>query len=189
MYYLFPLGATTYITDPINSNATNPCFWNWTVLECSQREDGSYRVEAEFIFGKNLSSGAISNNNSPSVLKNFTRYPTVQLDPANYQNGTLTSLIGVIDPMTARYSDTIQLRNAIYDLATTTNTLFLKNRKGDLLQIRVGGAITMETLDGSREQAQMVSLPWVEVGSADRVSIVVTPQDKAWDPLKKEGGA
>ena len=189
MYYLFPLGATTYIADPINSNETSPCFWNWTVLECSRREDGSYRVEAEYAFGKNLSSGAISNNNSPSVLKNFTRYPTVQLDPANYQNGTLSSFIGVIDPVTAKYEDTIQLRDAIYGLATTTNPLFLKNRKGDLLQIRVGGAIAMETMDNSREQAQTASLPWVEVGSADNVSIVVTPQDKTWEIQNGEGKA
>lgn len=189
VYYLFPLGATTYIADPINSNETSPCFWNWTVLECSRREDGSYRVEAEYAFGKNLSSGAVSNNNSPSVLKNFTRYPTVQLDPANYQNGTLSSFIGVIDPVTARYEDTIQLRDAIYGLATTTNPLFLKNRKGDLLRIRVGGAIAMETMDNSREQAQTVSLPWVEVGSANNVSIVVTPQDKTWEIQNGEGKA
>ena len=177
VYYLFPTGPETYIADPIVSNPANPCFWNWTVLSCAARTDGGWVVEQEFSFGKNLVSGSITNGNSPQVLKNFTQYPTVQIDPANYQEGTLGSLIGVIDKKTGKYRDSIALRDAIYGLSTTTNTLFLKNRKGDLMEIRTSGPVGMETWDGSAAQAQTVSLPWVQVGSGKGESILLTPED------------
>lgn len=180
VYYLFPTGPETYIADPIVSNPANPCFWNWTVLSCAARTDGGWVVEQEFAFGKNLVSGSITNGNSPQVLKNFTQYPTVQIDPANYQEGTLGSLIGVIDKKTGKYSDSIALRDAIYGLSTTTNTLFLKNRKGDLMKIRTSGPVGMETWDGSAAQAQTVSLPWVQVGSGKGESILLTPEDTGW---------
>ena len=182
VYYLFPLGATTYITDPISSNAVNPCFWNWTVLECSKRSDGSYVVEAEYSFANNIISGMISNNNSPNVLKNFTPYPVVQIDPANYKSGTLQALIGAIDYSSGQnlYSDSLSLRDAILALSVSQNTLFLKNRKGDLMQIRLSGSISMETWDDVRQQAQTMAFPWAEVGNTENVSIVVTPSDDLW---------
>jgi hypothetical protein len=121
-------------------------------------------VQSSYRFGKNLTSGSITNNNQPGVFKNFTPYPTVMIAPQNYQSGTLQSLIGVIN--NGEYSDTINLRDAIYELSTTKNTLFLKNRKGDLLKIRPTDSITMETMDNTRAQAQTVSFPWAEVGDA-----------------------
>lgn len=178
-YYLFPVGASTYISDPIASNKVNPCFWNWTILECSQRGDGSYVVDAEYTFANNVSSGSVSNNNSPNVLRNFTPYPTVQLDNANYMSGTLKSLIGVVDYTGGQneYSDSISLRNAIFALSVSRKTLLLKNRKGDFIEIKVSGSVSMETWDNSRQQAQTMSLPWVEIGSAENYSVVVTPSD------------
>ena len=180
VYYLFPVGPETYIAEPLVSAPANPCFWNWTVLSCTARDGGGWAVEQEFAFGKNLVSGSITNGNSPQVLKNFTQYPTVQTDPANYQEGTLGSLIGVIDRSTGKYSDSIELRDAIYGLSTTTNTLFLKNRKGDVFPIRTSGPVGMETWDGSAAQAQTVSLPWVQVGSGAGESILLTPEDTGW---------
>lgn len=179
IYYLFPVGASTYITDPISSNEVNPCYWNWTILECSQRDDGSYVVDAEYTFANNVSSGSVSNNNSPNVLRNFTPYPTVQLDNANYMSGTLQALIGYIDYTGGQneYSDSISLRNAIFALSVSQKTLFLKNRKGDLLKVNINGSISMETWDEVRSQAQTVSLPWVESGDADGLPIVLTPED------------
>ena len=89
--------------------------------------------------------------------------------PQNYRGGTLQSLIGVINE--GKYSDTISVRDAIYALSTTTNVLFLKDRKGDLLRIRPSGEIGMETMDNTEEQAQNVSFPWVEVGDASDAAV------------------
>ena len=62
----------------------------------------------------------------------------------------------------------------------TQRTLFLKNRKGELMKIRISGPVTMETMDDAVCQAQTVSIPWAEVGSAENVQIVLTQQDDAW---------
>ena len=50
--------------------------------------------------------------------------------------------------------------------------------------MKIGGAVAMETMDAAREQAQTVSLPWVQVGSGEGVSIVCAGEDGSWDSLK-----
>lgn len=175
-YYMFGIGEETYTTAPIISPEIAPVFWDWAVLECAQDENGAYRPSGVFRFGKNLSSGAIGNNNQPGVLQNFTPYPTVQPSAANYRSGTLTSLIGSIDSE-GNYSDTTELRDRIYALSVTQQTLFLKNRKGDLWQIRTSDAVSMSTADATREQAQIVSLPWVETADAEAAKIILLPGD------------
>lgn len=175
-YYMFGIGEETYTTAPIISPEIAPVFWDWAVLECAQDENGAYRPSGVFRFGKNLSSGAIGNNNQPGVLQNFTPYPTVQPSPANYRSGTLASLIGSID-REGNYSDTTELRDRIYALSVTQQTLFLKNRKGDLWQIRTSDAVSMSTADATREQAQIVSLPWVETADAEAAKIILLPGD------------
>ncbi len=170
-YYLYVQGADKFTSLPSISNTVDPCFWNWTVLSCTKDTNGNYVVQKSYLFGKNLDSGTISNGNKPGIFGNFTRYPLVQIAPQNYKSGTLRSLIGVIDGYTGEYYDTIDLRDELYGLSTNTNFLFLKDRKGDLLMIRPSGEISMETMDGTREQAQTISFPWVETGEADNASI------------------
>ena len=171
-YYVFPESENAFSFAPLVSNSAGPCYWDWVLLECSQQEDGTYSVVSEYHFGKNLSTGSMGNNNEPNVLKNFTRWPLVQKDTANYKSGQLTSLIGVIDGTTGEYTDTAALRDMIYALSLTENTLFLKNRKGDLWKIALTGEVSMETEDNSRQQAQTVTLSWAEIGSADGVVIL-----------------
>lgn len=170
-WYVWAKGTNGATAGPMTSKAFAPFFWDWIVIRAAQQPDGTYLAKQVFRFGKNLSSGQIGNNNNPEVLENFTPYPTVLPAPQNYRSGTLSSLIGVIDE-NGRYSDTIALRDAIYELSPTTDTLFLKNRKGDLMQIVISGPVMMETNDASASQAQKVSLPWAEVGSAEGVSII-----------------
>ena len=180
-YQMLGRGEDTYITQPVLSNPTTPVFWDWTVLECTQDDTGRYEPLAVHFFGKNLVSGAISNNNSPGVEPNFTPYPYIQKATANYKSGTLTSLIGTIDyTKGVTYSDTIAQRDAIYNLSLSTNTLFLKSRKGDLMRIAISGPVMMTTHDNTREQAQEVTLPWAEIGPADDVVIRMEPDSELW---------
>lgn len=192
MYYLFPTSDTVYVTDAVISDSITPVFWSWSVLECVLQDDGHYLIHAEYDFGKNLTSGEISNNNSPTVLGNFTPYPLVQPSPNLYRSGTLQSYIGTVDYANGnKYSDTISLRDAITALGQSQNTLFLKNRKGDLIKIRISGPIGMTTDDNTREQAQTVSLPWVEVGDGSS-AVIIGPADSAppaATPDNSDGGA
>lgn len=172
-YYLYPLTLAKAESTPAVSNTVNPCFENWTVLSCVKNECGEYEVEKSFLFGLNLASGSVSNNNRPNIMQNFTPYPLVQMTAQNYKSGALQSLIGAIDHSDgqARYYDSTELMEEIWGLSVTTNYLFLKDRKGSLRMIRPSGEITMTTMDGTSEQAQTVSFPWVEVGDASEAQI------------------
>ena len=48
------------------------------------------------------------------------------------------------------------------------------------MKIRTNGAVEMETMDNAACQAQTMTLPWVEIGSADDAQIVVMNSDGAW---------
>lgn len=177
-YYAYGVGTSTFESSALISSSVTPCFWDWVLLSCTTDTNGVYHPQQIFLFSNNVSSGDVSNNNSPNVLQNFTRYPTVQPSPWNYRSGVLTSLIGSVSG--GKYCDSTDLRNAITELSTASRTLFLKNRKGDLIKIALSGAIEMETMDNSPQQAQTMKLPWVEIGDADGVSIVLTQNDGAW---------
>lgn len=157
----------------ITAEPVNPCFWAWTLIEAEHQQytlslaDNleRYNVLAAYVFMNNVATGAISNNAAPGIAENFTRYPTVMKSPVNYQSGTLTALIGRVTM--GDYNDSISLRDAIFALSTSNHDLFLKNRKGDLLKVEIGGAISMQTGDNSVKQEQTAQIPWVEVDSAD----------------------
>lgn len=181
-YYIFPLGETTYITDPLISNAVTPCCWDWSVLDCTVRSDGSYQVNAEYRFGKNLNSGTITNNNNPGVYQNFTRYPTVLPSVVNYKSGALKSLIGIIDYANGNaYSDTKAMRDAIFDLSVSDNPMFLKSRKGDVMQIRPDGNVSLSIMDETPQQAQQITFSWSEINEAGDLPIFITPDNPLWN--------
>lgn len=169
-YYVYPIGTDKYITSPLISNEVYPVFWNWSILECSLNDEGSYEVVNEFLFGKNLETGAMSNNNKPAIFENFTRFPHVQISPQRYKSGTLSSYIGTVKA--GEYTDTIEQREAIDLLSTTTNSLFLKSRKGDLWEIRLSDAISYDTMDNSLAQAVTASISWVQIADASETSII-----------------
>lgn len=176
-YYLFPEDQTTFNVAPLQSGMVMPCWWNWTIMECKETDDPQiFSVLAAYRFRVNVESGSVSNNNSPGLLANFTPYPKVQLVPQNYKSGTLYGLIGAVQwgEGSPVYLDTIEWRDALYALSVSKNPLFLKNRKGDLLRIRVSAPIVMTTADQTVEQMQTISFPWVEVGSTEGVSLFST---------------
>lgn len=176
-YYLFPVGTDTYISSPLVSGGVIPCWFNWTLMECEETDDPDiFTVLTAYKFKYNVATNAMSNNNTPNILQNFTQYPTIQLAPQNYKSGVLTSAIGAINWTTGQpeYLDSVALRDAIYALSTTQNALFLKDRKGDLMRIRISAATTMQTDDATKEQIQTMALPWAEIGSAENVSLYST---------------
>lgn len=176
-YYAFGV-SDEETTDAIISRQITACIWDWAVISCKADSNGVFHAQKIFAFGKNFSSGDISNNNAPQILQNFTRYPTIQPSPFNYKSGTLTSLIGTIS--NGSYSDTLSGRDDVFELSTTRNTLFLKSRKGDFIKIRISGAIECTTMDNSPTQAQNIKLPWVEIGDVSDAQVICTKDDEAW---------
>ena len=156
-----------------------PVFWNWTLLVCeADAEDPAiFHVQEEYVFANNVSSGAYSNNSTPTILKNFTPYPTIQMDTANYRSGTLTALIGRVDQIENRYIDSAGLAQEIMALSLDTRPKFLKDRKGNFMQVATSSAIIMTMNDAQAEQSVTVQIPWAEVGSAEDVSLIQTQAD------------
>lgn len=177
-YYLFPQGEDTYISQPLVSPMLQPVFWNWTLLVCVQDEtdENIYYMQNAYVFANNVSSGSMSNNSAPNLLKNFTQYPTIQMDTANYKSGTLSALIGRVDQTENQYIDSVELANEIMDLSTDTRPKFLKDRKGNLMQVSISGAVVMTAGDTQPQQCYTVQLPWAEVGSVEDISIIQTPE-------------
>ena len=160
-----------FLSTPNQSGEISPIFYRWTLLECSKNttQDGSYVVKAQFHFRYNMDSGSISNNNSPKVLQNFTANPAVQPAPQNYRSGTLKALIGTV--VGGRYTDSLSQRKALMALSVTENALFLKSSKGDVMQVRLNGAVTASTEEGTESLAQTVSLPWIALDDAEQEAI------------------
>ena len=135
-------------------------------MECEETaEDNVFSVLAAYRFRHNVETGPMSNNSAPNVLGNFTPYPIIQLSPQNYKSGTLTGLIGSVETDGGgqpEYRDSLALRDAIMALSVSANPLFLKNRKGDLLRVKISAPVTATTADATREQMQTLSVSWTE---------------------------
>ena len=182
---MFPLGENTYISQPLVSDTIKPLFWDWVVLECDQDagNDDVYHVVAEYAFSNNVSTSSISNNNSPNLLTNFTRYPTRQGSSVNYKSGKLEGLIGYVGFLNGVYGyyDSTELADEILALSTSTKHKFLKNRKGDLWKIETGAPVTMTVNDAWACQAYTGAIDWVEIGDASTASVVSIPGDAFWE--------
>lgn len=179
-YYIFGEDAGGNVTAPLMSRKISPVLWDWSILVCTEETEDVFRVDDIFRFSLNVSSGTVSNNNKPNLLENFTRYPTMQMDPANYQSGTLNGYLGRVGAG-AEYSDTLARRDELFALPLSGKQLFLKSRKGDVLKIAVNGSITAQVQDNTRQQAMICAVPWVETGSAEGAQLVIRQGDALFD--------
>lgn len=190
-YVYYVLGENVdgeIVTQAMKSVPVEVCLWDWTLLACKDDTGGQYlalgkergyQVTDIFRFSLNVESGTVGNNNTPELLENFTRYPTVQVTPQRYMSGTLSGYLGSVDADGA-YSDSLAQRDALFALAQTDGTLFLKNRKGDLLRVSISGQISCRTQDATRQQALICAVPWAETGSAEEVGIFIRKEDALW---------
>jgi len=170
-YYLFVLGARTYVSAPLISNPVTPMFWNWTVLR-TKLENGAYHVKEAHIFRNSVSTDSITNNNAPQLLQNFTPYPNRQPSSYNYQSSTLTGYIGRVNFDKNTYEDTAEQAGALRALSVNLDPKFLRDRKGNLWRIETGAAVSFQTGDNQVPQPYFGTFPWVEAGPVDDVSII-----------------
>ena len=173
-YVCYPLYTTQYsdfnIYPYYRSRNVKPIFWNYTLLTAYKDSENYYHVLSEYRFALDVASGAVGNNNTPSLWQNFTQYPTVQKTSSNYKSGTLSAFIGkVVD---GEYVGDIDLMNELYALSTDGLTKFLKTRKGDFMMVETSAPVIQQIGDKFAAQPAKISLPWVESGSAEGVSVI-----------------
>lgn len=178
-YVIFGVTEAQQTTGSLTSNTVDAYLWDWTLLQCQETAENTFEVNHLFRFSLNVASGSVGNNNRPNVLGNFTRYPTVQADTANYQSGTLSAYLGEVGAG-GEYADTIAKRDALFALSTSGEPIFLKNRKGDLMRVAMRDGINVQTQDATRQQALVCSVPWCEIGSAENALIVLRSSSGLW---------
>lgn len=156
------------------TTSVTPCFAEWQLISATQNSDGSYTPDQTFRFRYNVSTGAMTNSNTPNVLQNFTQYPTVQLATANYKAGTLTGYIGSLDG-NYQYTESIKTRDALFALSVSAQPLFLRNRKGDFMRVAISAPVTATVADNTRQQIESISVSWVEVDDASKDRVFLQP--------------
>ena len=163
MYYVFPVFGDK-IGSYASSNLVTPSWWDWFLIVCDRVGDDVYTQSAIYRFDLDVSSGNMTNNTSFTELQNFTKYAKIQNSPSNYWSGTLSAFIG---NCADTYKDTTERMNELKGLTTDGKDKFLKDRKGNIWKVRLNSAVTEQIIDEYVEQAVVVTLGWMEIGSAD----------------------
>lgn len=175
-----------YITNGLYSAAVvsngNYCkqFQAYTLIEATQDTTYPevYHVVQTWRFGANLSVGAVSNNNMPNMLTNFTGYRIKQASSRIGRSGTLQSLLST--PQNRAYADSVTEMERLYKASLSNNTFFLKDMKGNLYMVAISAPITQTQNLKPKEIPVTVSITWEEVGEAAGLSIIQTPSDVGW---------
>lgn len=175
-YYVFPTGSLVYLSEPMVTNDVAVQYWFWSIIEAEPTEiPNQFSVERTYIFRYSVSEGNMSNNNAPQISQNFTRFPTRQGVNANYISGTLSGYIGTIDKTSVEYSDTVDQAQALFNLSTTKNALFLLDPKGNFRRIHTAAATTLQIDHNKKPMPQSMTVSWVEVGPTDNVHAIMYP--------------
>ena len=169
-YVAYQLGQSTE-TVMVKIGSAAPCFWNWLLIEAQQNGQNKawYEVRQVFCFEGNVSSGSYTNRGTRNIQPTFTPYPAVFRSAQNSRQGTLTGLIGRVTG--GVYYDSNETEAALRALSSSRNQLFLRDRRGNLIRFALAGEISMSVNDGTAKQEITASVPWVETGPTDGISV------------------
>lgn len=182
-YYEVYLGETAeapYRTNVINTGDLG----KWFLIVADDYfgpegyDENKVIVSDIFEFEANVNFGNMSTNTDFSISKNFTKYPKVQRSYANYWSGTLSGLLGVIGEG-GRYTQTIDMLNKFKQLAIDPRRKFLKDREGNLWEVAISAAPTIETNIKLDVQLRTKSISWVEVADTTPTMIYLEDYSKA----------
>lgn len=175
IYYVFPSDPSAYLTEPMVSDPITVQYWAWSIIEAQPTGRlNEYSVVRSYLFqygSGGVNEGGFSNNNSPTISQNFTRYPTRQGTTANYLTGSVSGYIGTVTTE-KNYSDTTAQSEAIFSLSNSQNALFLSDPKGHFLRIHTSAPITLTIDHAKKPMPQTMAISWAEVGSTDNIHVI-----------------
>ena len=165
---------------PLSTETFCKQFSAFTLIEATEDPEfpDVYHALNVWRFANNISNWNVSNNNSPGMLQNFTKYPYRQPSSQLYKSGTLQCLLS--NAKNGIYRDSAEQMELLFAISESTNTFFLRDIKGNLYMVHTNGPITQTMSTSSARNEVTISLPWVEVGDASNVSIIQTPLDDGW---------
>lgn len=191
-YYLYPgVDATVSGTSlsPLTTNQRSIDCPYWSLLIVDETdEENVYYLDKMFKFEFNLAVDDMSNNAQVSVLHNFTKYPTVQYGSSNYWSGSLSCLSGFIASNGTDYVQTPNMIQELKSITLDTRKKFLKDIEGNLWQVEVSSPINISTENVALQTLKTLKFSWVEVGSAEGVSIIDNPDKPMYDWVITETG-
>ena len=175
-YEMFYIASGVYSTGDESATFCRQ-FKQHTLIEAEEDSTlpNTYHPVRVWRFANNTESGAYSNGNKPNLLENFTKYPLWQPSSQSAKSGTLTGLLGRFEDGEYQY-DTAGLMDELFELSTSNNPLFYRDRKGNLYMVRVSSPIVQTITDKSLGMPVKVSLPWTEVGDASNVRLYTTTE-------------
>lgn len=135
-----------------------------------ETEYDRYNVVSVWSFRSNAEDMSIGNGNEPTLLANFTKYPLRQGSSQAPRSGTLSALLS--NPIGGVYKDTYAQLQALYALSQTDNALFLKHPKGFVYRVHISSPITGTVNLASNTMPTTVSVPWIEIGDTEGISLV-----------------
>lgn len=144
----------------------------YALIEAALEEDSdtTYDVVRYWKFGANISSSEITNNNSPSMLTNFTKYRFWQRMQRQGRSGTLSALLSNVQ--NSSYADTARQMDELYSISESANTFFLKDTKGNFYEIAISAPVRQTLNLSSVVQQTTVNVAWEEVGDSKGLSVV-----------------
>lgn len=141
--------------------------------------DHVYHALNTWQFGTNLEASEISNNNTPNWLETFTGYRAKQSSSLHGRTGTLSALLNNVNKYN-KYYDTAEEMEKLYQASLSDNDFFLRDCKGNFYKVAISSPIS-QTIDNETSVREVrISLPWEEVGSADGIAVIQTPDDPNW---------
>lgn len=199
-YYLYVYDSNdSFMTNVEGNQRVTTKYNSYSLMVCDYDSDNDeYHVRKQYLFINNATEGAMSNNNTPTINKNFTSYPTIMNSTSNYVSGTLSSLIGVIytvpalieqigtykfvkKPSTLDYFDSVDLQKELFQLSTLPYQLFLRDLKGNMRMVKITAPISMTVNTKQTQLSTTISIQWTEIDNADDVTVIQTPDDYGWN--------
>ena len=144
-------------------------FTAYTLVECAESSTGEYTYVNVYRFASNVSASEISNNNSPSFLVNFTKYPLRQATKTAPKSGTLQALI--CNPYMGEYRDSAERMEQLFAISESENVFFLKDPKGNLYKVHTSAPITQAVSNGISQHVT-INIPWQEIGTSKNAVVV-----------------
>ena len=162
-------------------------YWSLFIVDESE-EDNVYYLDKMFKFELNVDEGDLSNNAQVSVVQNFTKYPTIQFGTSNYWSGSLSSLCGFIASNDVDYIQTTNMINELKSITSDIRKKFLKDIDGNFWEIKISSPISISNENVGGRNLKTVSFSWVEVGSAEGISIIDNPNKSSYEWVITESG-
>ena len=164
---------TLKIGSPIETGVVPYQVQSWELLVVDDTDtDNVYTVSAIYRFDYNPEDVSLQNNTTVNKLRGFTPYMKLQKDSVNCWTGSLSSLAGVFDCATNRYTENLTILDAIKSLSTDSRTKFLRDFDGHLYRIDVSSAIELSQRIFANGRMTTKKLEWTEVGDSTGAQIV-----------------